>query len=1146
MTSFDDSGRSSVLAALRSELFGPGPSNETHLIGTPIELDPPPSFETNKDSYGPFHEAVTGQEILLRDRPSKRYGVGVLYPQQSPLIDANEGDVGDAALTPDATLADDAGIAATETLPEVTVAGPEGDDFDLTATSQYRPSAMAVSFLAATEPGDIIEVRVTGGRYENVRVTIEGQERDWFVRRPVEFTTRFSTPVTTGKQSALERPVTEPLAIDTELLARSRDEGWLFTAAVVNAAPEARSVETMSLYQAAFTVSILRNGEAAAAILPYPDPRSARLLDRDSEARSLDLMYRNAPTFGVGHGCAATWDEQWGVLRSSAVHATALPQFEAPSITPDIAMPDGTSLSVPIGPLAGLDPQDDGFDSVRRVGHAYADWIEGLKAQAESLTGHRRQAADDHIQKCARAHQRITDGIEWLSSDKIARRAFVLANRALLEQQLHFRNDQRTSRLTRDGISVEPGEPVKSWQDAKRSWRAFQIGFIVAAARSAVDGNHADRDTVELIFFPTGGGKTEAYLGLSAFCLFYERLTGRTTGVSVLMRYTLRLLTSQQFLRASALVCAMELIRKDNPDLGKMFTIGIWVGGSTTPNNRAAAITALNSLARGNGDNPFLILRCPWCAAQMGVIEADKGVSKSVPRLAGYRQTRGTIEFRCPDRQCPFRSGLPVFVIDEDVYDERPSIVIGTVDKFAMLAFRTEARALFGLNRDGERICDPPNLIIQDELHLIAGPLGSMVGLYEPIIEHLCTQNSGGHVTRPKIIGSTATIRNYAEQIRRLYGRTDAALFPPHGLDASDAFFARHAREDGTGKLVQGRMYLGVHAPGLGSIQTAQVRTGAALLQAALDLPESQRDPWWTSLMFFNSLRELGTSVSLLQSDIPDYLYTMKLRNGAPQQRFVNYLMELTSRLRQDEIPGAFSKLERSFASGRAIDVCLASNIIEVGVDIPRLSLLTVLGQPKSTSQYIQITGRVGRNWQERPGLVVTIYSASRPRDRSHFEKFQSYHQRLYAEVEPVSVTPFSTPVLRRAAHAAAVAHIRQNEVTSLKPWPMPAVRFDEAERILLDRAAVADPDAVIDVKREMERRRTQWTGWEPETWEERAGSDDGPLLRRAGEWVRDDLVAITWPTPMSMRDVDAECRCAITNRYAIARGDADAAEAQS
>lgn len=1142
MTDFTDSGRTSVLAALRAELFGPAPLLDgDEPQGRPIPMDPPPRFEKSADAYGPFHELGTGHEILVRDRPAKRYGIGVIYPQQQALVDANEGDGGPVLDDPGAVEADArANAAAGEELRPHNHLEADGDDFDLTTTSQYRPSAMAISFLAELGPGDTVRVDGSGGRYEARKVTIEGYEREWFVRRPVTFQATFPTPEKPGSQRPSSAEPADPLRLDVQLLARRHGAQWLCTVAVVNNASGDRSADTAALYQAEFRVQILRSGEATAAILPYPDPRSDRLLERDAEARSLDLMYRNAPTFAVGHGCAAQWSEPWGRQQCSEVRAAALPAFEAPSITPDVTLPDGTSLAVPMGPLAGMDPGNDGFDAIDEVARAYKRWIEDLVGQAAPLSGHRRAAADDHVAKCRRAHQRINDGLEWLRSDPTARRAFVLANRAILNQQLHFRALQRETRLTRDGFVVEPGQAAKDWRSANKTWRAFQIGFLVASAKSAVDGVDEDRETVELIFFPTGGGKTEAYLGLSAFCLFYQRLTGRTTGVSVLMRYTLRLLTSQQFLRASALICAMELIRGEENLGDEQFTIGIWVGGSTTPNNRADAKRSLQAMNRGNGDNPFLVLRCPWCAAQMGVVEAEKGVPKAQPKVAGYIEVGGAVRFRCPDRGCPFHKRLPVYVVDEDVYDARPSIVIGTVDKFAMLAFRPEARALFGIDRDGSRHTDPPNLIIQDELHLIAGPLGSMVGLYESIIEDLCTDHLRGGV-RPKIVGSTATIRNYAEQIRGLYGRERSALFPPHGLDASDAFFAAYARDPATGKLVQGRMYVGVHAPGLGSIQTAQVRTGSALLQAASDLPDAERDPWWTSLMFFNSLRELGTSVSLLQSDIPDYLYTMKLRRGAPTQRFVNQLMELTSRLRQDEIPEAIAKLERPASSGRAIDVCLASNIIEVGVDIPRLSLLTVLGQPKSTSQYIQITGRVGRNWQERPGLVVTIYSAARPRDRSHFEKFQSYHQRLYAEVEPVSVTPFSTPVLRRAVHAAALVHVRQTEPSGTPPWPMPGNAFDRAESILLERVAISDPEARADTKRELQRRRTEWRGWEPAVWEARTTNDDGPLMRRAGEWVPDELLDTTWSTPMSMRDVDAECRCTITNRYAVERGDPDA-----
>ena len=247
--------------------------------------------------------------------------------------------------------------------------------------------------------------------------------------------------------------------------------------------------------------------------------------------------------------------------------------------------------------------------------------------------------------------------------------------------------------------------------------------------------------------------------------------------------------------------------------------------------------------------------------------------------------------------------------------------------------------------------------------------------------------------SNPKIVGSTATIRRYRAADLGPVLPTEAALFPPRGLDAGDSYFARYART-ADGALRPGRIYVGVHGPGLGSFQTAQVRTFSSLLQAAAGLEPDAQDPWWTLLVFFNSLRELGTSLSLLQSDIPDYLRVLRKRLGLQPEdmRRLWRTEELTGRLRNDEVPKAIEKLEvrRAGDGNFPVDVCLASNIVEVGVDIDRLSLMTVVGQPKTTAQYIQATGRVGRSWWERPGLVVTIYSASKPRDRSHFEKFRS------------------------------------------------------------------------------------------------------------------------------------------------------------
>jgi hypothetical protein len=607
------------------------------------------------------------------------------------------------------------------------------------------------------------------------------------------------------------------------------------------------------------------------------------------------------------------------------------------------------------------------------------------------------------------------------------------------------------------------------------------------------------------------------------------------------------LLTAQQFQRASRLICAMEYVRQQHAgELGEAeISTGIWLGGTTTPNTREEARSVLRSLQNGDGreQNKFVLDRCPWCGAEMGPVNLTAGRGRGrrggVPRVIGYERRDNTVVYACPDRRCEFHGLLPLYVIDEDIYEKRPDLVIGTVDKFAMLAWKPQARALFGIAEDGTRAYSPPGLIIQDELHLISGPLGSMVGLYEPIIEELCTDRRGQQAAKPKIVSSTATIRSYSEQVQGLYARDRTSLFPPPGLDAADSFFARVARRaDGT--LERGRIYAGVHAPGLGSLQTVQVRTFSALLQAPQPMAAADRDPWWTLLLFFNSLHELGTTLTLFQSDIPDLLRgALRQRLGISFQdvRQLRKILELTGRLPGDEVPKAISALEVPTVSqqGQAVDVCLASNIIEVGVDIDRLSLMAVVGQPKTTSQYIQVTGRVGRK-SDQPGLVVTIYTASKPRDRSHFEKFRSYHERLYAQVEPTSVTPFSRPALDRAAHAVIASYVRQlgDSDQAESPYPFPASLVAAVSHILDQRAATVDPDELAALRRIIQRRGDEWQRWQRLKWDGAIHAEDMPLMRPAGAYVTPENARVSWATPQSLRNVDAECQAEITRLYML------------
>ncbi|MFD1274160.1 hypothetical protein ACFQ51_28315 [Streptomyces kaempferi] len=813
--------REDVIDALRAELLGPAPASKS--------LNPEP-FGNWEEARGPWVDPESGEEILDR-APLVRYGVGVLYPAESTARPADQDRTVVAGLL-DGEL-DEKVFEGLQEAAQRTVGGPpEDDDFDLAGANDRRPSTIGLSFMLAGGSGTALRIVFTGGRYRQQNVSVAGDTRRWWVRSPVTAVWELSADEIATANRVLRKPQPDEDAsrsidgLDLELIVnvRSHQDGRLITVALVNrTVPGARSLDAVSLFQAEMTVEP-QDGWLA----PYPEAAEAETHPDDA---SFNLLYREARTFAVGHGCAADWAAP-AEGRAAWAKADPLPWYEAPSITPDIRQ-NGSPLTVSMEQLSG--GGSGGPERLEQVVGAYAEWIEGLEEKAASLDERFRTTAAQHIEGCRKALGRMREGLELVRDARSdVGRAFRMANRAMLRQQLRSGADLRPTQFVDGRYQVEGAQPDENEArlKGKGNWRAFQIAFLLAAVPSSADPLHDDREVVDLIYFPTGGGKTEAYLGLSAFTMVLRRLRNPDdTSVTVLMRYTLRLLTAQQFLRAAALVCALEELRADEPDLGTVpFSIGIWVGGETTPNRRADAKSALGRLYRGEQENPFLLLRCPWCSAQMGPVPSQEedtapgqrrrrtgwrtGATARTP-VAGYTEYRGTVRFICPDNECRFStedSPLPVYVVDEDLYDHRPTLVIGTVDKFALIAWRPKARALFGfgadgLGSDGSRAYSPPSLIIQDELHLIAGPLGSLTGLYEGVIEELCTDRRDGTRILPKIVASTATIRRHEEQVKALYGREQVHLFPPHGIDASDSFFAVYDRDPETGTLSRAALH---------------------------------------------------------------------------------------------------------------------------------------------------------------------------------------------------------------------------------------------------------------------------------------------------------------------------------------------------
>jgi hypothetical protein len=512
----------------------------------------------------------------------------------------------------------------------------------------------------------------------------------------------------------------------------------------------------------------------------------------------------------------------------------------------------------------------------------------------------------------------------------------------------------------------------------------------------------------------------------------------------------------------------------------------------------------------------------------------------------------------CSDAACTFGSEhsekwIPVEVIDERIYKHPPSLVIATADKFAMVAFRPEAGVLFGRQVEGGERCQtyvPPGLIVQDELHLISGPLGTMYGLYESIFESLCTFRDGGELVRPKIIASTATIRGANEQIKALYGRLNARLFPSPGLHMRDSFFGTYARRD-DGRLEPGRLYLGIHANDYGSVLTTQVRAFSSVLFRARSLEAAKRDPWWSLMVFFNSMRELGGASTLFSSDIRSRLKFLFNRAGvAPKERrYLNIVEELTSRLSQSEITEMMDRLAMPYTEDgkkKALDACLASSIIEVGIDIDRLSLMGVVGQPKTTSQYIQVTGRVGRRWWERPGLILTIYNPSKSRDRSHFEQFGSYHRRLYERVEPTVATPFALAAIRRALPGALIAWARQHSNAPVVDLDAYESALDRGYEIFRKRCKVVQsPEELERSLKELEIVRAdlvkKWSRGH-QNWEEFPPTVDGEcLMLWPGQFATVAQKHRGVVVPSSMRQVDGTAELEITPAYSVddAGGDA-------
>ena len=1000
----------------------------------------------SRDLLGP----ADGPDEEIHERSVRdRYVVGMLAPKHRVLEPEGDEDLAESG-------------------PGTAEDGPT--DVGTLQTPTMLPSAFGLTFCV---DGNVTALRVTvrWGRYERTR-SQRTKNRKTGEAAPVwkrhQIAEAATLPLVRGRLKPWI-PNAEQPEVTVRGVARKRDGDteWTVSLFLVNGQQEPKSLRDMAwLFQPEVVVEGV---DGAAVFTRRGSHRTQGVTDPDvyAEVRSLEMLYRKHLQFAVGHSVSVHADVADDTTRALRLATRVIPIHEiartTPPTTADIPALGGLVLDMKV--LAETDDAELPR-LLRPLTDAYGQWItqqaERIEDPEVRLADYRETAADA-LTRGQQSRQRIQEGIDLLAVNTQAAEAFRFLNQAMWYQRIHSLFSERVRQgdmTTMEQIDI----PIN------RTWYPFQLAFILLNLPAMTDLNHSDRSDsqyaiADLLWYPTGGGKSEAYLGLTAYTLGIRRLQGVVEGrsgehgVAVLMRYTLRLLTLQQFQRATTLICACEKLRRDAIQAGDTrwgtapFRIGLWVGNKTTPNTTSQSDEAVllrheQNRRTGTGD-PAQLTNCPWCGKP---IEAGKNIK--VDKIRG----RTLIYCGDPLGRCLFSEpkspgeGLPVLVVDEEIYRQLPALLIATVDKFAQMPWNGMTQMLFGkvngfCPRHGFRSPDledkdshvaaggfpavktvphgplrPPDLIIQDELHLISGPLGTLVGLYETAVDYLCTWKVNGQAVRPKVIASTATIRNSRLQVLQTFRRR-VSVFPPQGLDVEDNFFSRQRLPT---EEQPGRLYMGVCAPGK-RLKAVLLRVYLAQLAAGQSLYEKygdRADPWMTLVGYFNSMRELGGMRRLVDDEVRLGLSRID-RRGLPKRK-IGETEELTSRRNSADIPVILDRMERSFSPNgrgmRPIDVLLATNMLSVGVDVRRLGLMVVANQPKTTAEYIQATSRVGRT---HPGLVCTVMNWARPRDLSHYEQFEHYHDTFYQFVEALSVTPFAERALDRGLSALLIACVR-------------------------------------------------------------------------------------------------------------------------
>lgn len=623
-------------------------------------------------------------------------------------------------------------------------------------------------------------------------------------------------------------------------------------------------------------------------------------------------------------------------------------------------------------------------------------WTTAMRAEAESAAGEFRAELE-----------RVNKGLDLLRSDDRLLRAFRLMNEAI-EHSANGRYD---------------------------GWRPFQVGFLLANLASVAHPEQ-EAEIADIVWFATGGGKTETYLGLLILAAFLDRMTGKLSGVTAWSRFPLRMLSLQQTQRFANAMAGAEIVRRRERIPGDPFSTGFLVGQGGTPNR-------LRPDPRHGEPDPDddsmpghyqVLLECPFCR--------DPEIQMAFDRL------HWTLEHQCTNEACPWpEAGLPFYVVDEEIYRFLPTVIVGTLDKVATISMQAAMRGLVGAPlgrcrgaRHGytyaSRSATPrgclvpgcrqevdnldlpperfgPSFRLQDELHLLKDSLGAVDAHYEALLDHLQSEICG---TKAKILASSATLTGYEKQVKVLYQRA-GRVFPQPGPSQVEGFWSRDTR-------TMARRFVAVAPRGV-TLEYAVDRTATVLQNAIRELMSDPArvcghlgiDPvlapelvslYGVDVVYGNTLRDLDAVLRSLETQVP-----VEGTLGTAS---------LTGRTDFDEVRATLGRLERPEEDFQErLHVVAASSMMSHGVDIDRLNVMVMLGLPLTTAEFIQATARIGRRW---PGLVFVMHKVARERDAAMYRSFEKFVTQGDRFVEPVPITRRSRRVLERTIPGFELARI--------------------------------------------------------------------------------------------------------------------------